>query len=152
MLMKNAQGLPMNTLVLGALALLVLIVLSAMWVTGGGNIFQGFSNIIGGTTPSTLSQAKISCQSYCNDLKTIQPTRTQFNKHKYCTKTFDLSKELGQGNEARHCYGETIGEPCTFTNDEGKTISIPADAVETTIETSQGSLECSELTFNPAWS
>jgi len=129
--MKKAQGLPMNTLVIGALALLVLIGMSAMWVTGGGNIFQGFSNIIGGSSPSTLSQAKISCQSLCNDLKTATPSREQFNKHRYCTKTFDLSQELGEGYEAMHCYGETIGEACTFTNNKGLTISIPADVGET---------------------
>ncbi len=42
---NKAQGLPMNTLVLGALALLVLIGIAAVWIGGGGQIFSSFGNL-----------------------------------------------------------------------------------------------------------
>ena len=91
----KAQGLPMNALVLGALSLLVLIAIATMWVSGGGNIFQGFSQIIGGSTPSTLSNARISCQASCNDLQTALPQWdgvTSLANYKYCKQTWNIEE------------------------------------------------------------
>lgn len=105
---NKAQGLPMNALVLGALALLVLIALTTMWVSGGGSIFAGFGQIIGGATPSTRSQARLSCQAACEDLKSAKPEwdgALSLSSYKYCKLTFDLSKEL-TGATAGKCYDE----------------------------------------------
>ena len=119
----KAQGLPITTIVIGALALLVLIGVATMWITGGGNIFQGFSQITGGATPSDVLQAKTSCKSYCNDLKSLNPTYTQTLNHNFCTKTFDLSDE--GGGIADHCFDEdTIKEECTFVGSDNRAHSI----------------------------
>ncbi len=119
----KAQSLPMNALVLGALALLVLIALTTMWVTGGGNIFSGFAQIVGSATPSTLSQAKLACKSYCADLQKLELTYEQVQDHKFCAKTFDLSKE-GGGTKDRCFDLNSIGEECSFTGSDGSAHTI----------------------------
>ncbi len=107
---NKAQSLPMNALVLGALALLVLIALTTMWVSGGGSIFAGFGQIIGGATPSSLSQARISCQAACSDLSNAQPNwdgSASLKGYKYCKQSFDLSKEGGA--TSAKCYDDDGG-------------------------------------------
>ena len=118
---NRAQGLPMNALVLGALAILVLVALIAMFV-GGGNPLNAFSDIIGGSSPSTVSQARIICQSACNDLKLAEDGSATFaddelSGYKYCKETFDLSEEKGTGYENAKCYDDSTGTPivsCTI--------------------------------------
>lgn len=115
----KAQGLPMSTLVIGALALLVLIGVATMWISGGSSIFEGFAQITGGATPSTISQAKTACKSFCADLKIVEPTYTQLMSHNFCSKTYDLSDE--GGTTADHCFDlDTISEECTFAASDGR--------------------------------
>ena len=108
----------MNTLVLGALALLVLIGVAAVWIGGGGQIFSSFGNIIGGSAPSDISQAKTICQGMCNDLQTLQPTYSQYKNHKWCKKTV-----YNDGGTDYTCQSgvSVIGVSCTFTDSEGNT-------------------------------
>ena len=108
---RKAQALPMNAMVLGALSLLVLIAVATMWVTGAGNIFSGFGQIIGGATPSTLTNARLVCQAACTDLSNAVPdydalagTESTFTKYQYCKKTFDLSEEGGA--TSAKCYDD----------------------------------------------
>jgi len=65
----KSQGLPMNVLVIGILALLVLVAVVAIWLSGG-DIFGGISTLLGYSAPqnTTLLSARSKCNSRCNDL------------------------------------------------------------------------------------
>jgi hypothetical protein len=138
--MKKAQGLPLNAIVLGILALLVLVVIGAAWIVGGGNIFRGFSQIIRGQTPGTLTQAQASCQQLCTNIKTgVIATVGDIQRSDYCTRTFDLSQQNPSYPVNDHCYGretglrdqtgasnatEVLDVPCTVTLTNGSSVPI----------------------------
>ncbi|MCW1296346.1 MAG: hypothetical protein OH319_01555 [Candidatus Parvarchaeota archaeon] len=140
--MKKAQGLPLNAIVLGILALLVLVVVGAAWIVGGGNIFRGFSQIIRGQTPGTLTQAQASCQQLCTNIKTgVVPNIESIPRTDYCTKTFDLSQQNPSYAVNEHCYGsesglvdsrnspvttEVLDIPCTITLTNGSSVILDA--------------------------
>jgi hypothetical protein len=56
----KAQGLPLNTIVLGALAVLVLVILAAVFVPGVGNMFRSIFNL--------APDAYTNCQTVCTGL------------------------------------------------------------------------------------
>jgi len=57
--MRNAQGMPVNMIVLTALALLVLVVVAAFFITGFG---QASGSI------QTVEKSQADCQGYCQSL------------------------------------------------------------------------------------
>jgi|FLOH01.1.fsa_nt_gi hypothetical protein len=60
MINKKAQGISINTIIIAAIALLVLVILSVLLLRGGGNIVDGTAcEGVGGT-----------CASSCSDLST----------------------------------------------------------------------------------
>ena len=77
----KAQGLPLNTIVLGALAVLVLVILAAAFVP---SIRDVFLNLLGfSTDPYTM------CENYCNALQSRYSTAATANSailsSQFCT-------------------------------------------------------------------
>ncbi len=118
---NRAQGLPMNTLVLGALALLVLIGMVTIFASGGGSIFGSLGTITSGATPSGVSQARTVCDTACSNLRLAYSTWPldgtskdidAFKFEKYCKLRFDVSKEI-TGVIAAECYSTQVGSSCS---------------------------------------
>ncbi|RLG18803.1 hypothetical protein DRN75_00690 [Nanoarchaeota archaeon] len=65
----KGQGLPLNFIVLGALALLVLVVVIAYFVTGGASIFQQTSD----------TQVQQQCNSLCANIQTVYAQQYSYN-------------------------------------------------------------------------
>jgi len=85
----------MSALVLGALSLLVLIVLATMWVAGGGDIFAGFAQIIGGTKPNDKATLRQSCELKCSTLKNSGSSLSVSEmKDEWCSVTGDIGGVL----------------------------------------------------------
>jgi hypothetical protein len=136
--MKKAQGLPLNAIVLGILALLVLVVIGAAWIVGGGNIFRGFSQIIRGQTPGTLTQAQASCQQLCTNIKTgVIATVGDIQRSDYCTRTFDLSQQSPSYAVNEHCYGGETGT--TLKDQNGNAVTTDVLDVPCTVTLTNGS-------------
>ena len=66
----KGQGLPLNFIVLGALALLVLVVVIAYFVTGGASIFQQTSD----------TDVRNQCNSLCANIQTVYAQRYSYNE------------------------------------------------------------------------
>ena len=134
--MKKAQGLPLNAIVLGILALLVLVVIGAAWIVGGGNIFRGFSQIIRGQTPGTLTQAITSCEQLCTNIRMgVISSPADIQRSEYCTRTFDLSQQNPTYAVNEHCYG---GET-TLKDKTGAPVTTDVLDVACTIQLTNGS-------------
>lgn len=78
----KAQGLPLNTIVLGALAVLVLVLLAAAFVPGVGGFFATLFGLTP-TDPVTI------CNNYCNQLNYQYTTDTSLQaalpNHPFCS-------------------------------------------------------------------
>jgi hypothetical protein len=106
----KAQGLPINTIVLVLVGLLVLVVIVAMWIGGGGRLFGGLSSVVGGGTPAEVSTAISLCQSYCNNLGAMSLSDIGLVRNSdWCSKTFDLSRQSANYPVNDHCYGGETG-------------------------------------------
>jgi len=99
---RKGQALPLNTLVLGALALLVLLVLSY--------IFMGGTAGWGATLAKQMQTYIQNCQSYCEQLRNWASTSggylslSDVQSSAFCTAVYDTSKY--KGAVADHCYDD----------------------------------------------
>ena len=119
----RAQGLPINFIVLAALAILILILAAGFVIAGG-------SSVTGAMGPQ---QVQNTCRGYCttmaNDLSNDNsPIGTPvLTSYKYCTATFDITG-VGTG---KNC--DDMGIKCTVTYADGvtKTYSSGTDPCAT---------------------
>jgi hypothetical protein len=107
----RAQGLPLNTIVLGALAVLVLVLLAAAFVPSVGNMFRSLM-FAGGTDPvSRCNLACINLDWKYADMDTASAAATGT----YC------------GYDAGSGTCQTV-IACTFRLTNGTSGTIPLDA------------------------
>lgn len=110
--MRGVQ-LSINTIVVVALALLVLVTIGAFFVTGQARLGSTFSRFIGGQTATAdLQAAIIECQQLCNvlegrDFDSVSVVAQQ----PFCTRVFSL-KEDGDPNDQDRCTDPIIGVSC----------------------------------------
>ncbi|RLG17716.1 hypothetical protein DRN62_00330 [Nanoarchaeota archaeon] len=106
----KAQGLPLNTIVLGALALLVLVLLAAAFVPSIGNMFRSMLGITGTGNETFIQQCQLACQNLDN--KYTQSTfTTAAQGSSFCTSTYG----------GKHCYHVIT---CTAHTIDGKTVTV----------------------------
>ena len=113
----KAQGLPLNTIVLGALAVLVLVLLAAAFVPSIGNMFKNMFAISGGSG-SFAEQCQLACQSM--DYKYVSTSGTGVvTSGQYCT------MEDSDGYHCNYRSGEEgVGVECTIHSTDSKIITI----------------------------
>lgn len=113
--MRRIQGLPLNTIVLAAIAIFVLLLIIGFSSGTLGKLFKGFGQQ---TATVTLDSARIECQRLCTDL------RTQFDgkvyedwmenvikNHPYVKRQFKIE---GYG-DALNCWDNPINVVCSVT-------------------------------------
>ncbi len=86
---KKAQGLPLNLIVLAAIAALVLVLVIAFTVGGTGTFFGKIYK--GGTTAvgDDLTVVKSTCTSACDQAK-LATTEAAYKGSTYCKRTFNV--------------------------------------------------------------
>lgn len=69
--MRKAQELSLNLIVVGALALLVLLIVGGVLIFGGGDLIAGIGQIGPGDEEVDITAFQSSCQSKCNTLNLL---------------------------------------------------------------------------------
>lgn len=112
--MKKAQGLPINFIVIAALAILILILAAGFVIAGG-------SSIGGALGPQ---QAKTVCNNWCNELQT-----TAGNEEYPATPAayYNLTKFCGERTQDVQGVGTALtcpalGVQCTVTFNDGSSL------------------------------
>jgi len=132
--MKKAQGLPLDLLVVGTLAILVLVVVGGAFMAGGSNIFGGIASFYGSQTGGAeLNNYRNRCNQECNNLKMTTydselAAEEAAKNSLFCSLNWDTTKFSGVKED--YCYGDTITEKikltCTISYLSG-TLSITSD-------------------------
>jgi len=135
--MRKAQGLPLNVLVLGALAILVLVVLGGAFMVGGGSIFANIARFlmphVGGAELNSMRQT---CEGYCTNLQgraysSPDEAKNSARNNLFCLQYYNTTAY--QGTDEDHCYPQTptqgndlLSITCTITTATG-TVTIGED-------------------------
>jgi len=112
---KRGQGLSLNVIVITILVILVLVVL-AVFFTGGFANLGGLISKLYGSQLVSVSQAKLQCDSWCNQ---YDSTESQLWKNKWCNldekSTFDLDTDGDKkvDREGETCSGPVINAQCS---------------------------------------
>ncbi|MEK6923492.1 MAG: hypothetical protein AABW84_02265 [Nanoarchaeota archaeon] len=97
---KRGQGLPLELIVLAAIAAIVLVLIIAFTIGGGSvffqKIFQGGTSAVG----DDLSTARSSCNSLCSQAKLVTTTPS-WKSSSYCKKEFNI--DLDDDGELGGC-------------------------------------------------
>lgn len=103
--MRKGQGLPLKTIVVGALVLLVLVLISGFFIPGVGRMFTSMMRIgpsAGGNMSVSTFRSK--CQGFCSSVKAgFTSPSPGISTTQYCT----YHARLDQGTEYCH-NGSTI--------------------------------------------
>jgi len=107
--MKRGQGLPIQFIVIAAIAVLVLVIVIA-WATGAfGGLFRGLS-AISAATPEEISAFRIKCENACFEAKQLVKSEDAWKNSEYCRITI---KNVDQNGDV-HCWQEPIVALCEF--------------------------------------
>lgn len=120
--------MPLNFLVLGALAVLVLVVVGGAFMSGGTSIFGGIAQFFTTTASSSQDQIVGVCDSSCSGLDYSINSLADVVSKPLCTKRFNFQYDADQSgkidsneNYKINCFGKYDG------NDDGVLESaIPA--------------------------
>ena len=117
----KAQGLPINFIVIAALAILILILAAGFVVAGGSS----FSSAVG---PETV---KSKCQTYCNTLNMYTSNNIEsstsvamWEQKDYCSKSFSVK---GMGTGTCGTLETKLGTSCYVTFEDGTSCRVTCD-------------------------
>jgi len=118
--MGRGQGLPLNTIVLAALAVLVLLLVVGFTTGSLSKLFKGLGSQTSGID---LETARTTCNRYCTELKNMEAAGTLttdiVRNSRYVTSVFpiDLNNDgkLSQEEKNLHCWQKPINVPCSVT-------------------------------------
>jgi len=120
---KKGQGLPLNLIVLAAMAALILVLVIAFTIGGAGaffgKIFRGGVTAVG----EEINVVQTTCNSLCQQAQTVSSTVT-WKTSQYCRRTFNVDRNgdgvLNQStsdpkaNEVGlHCADDPITVSCS---------------------------------------
>ena len=127
--MKRGQGLPLNTIVLAALAVLVLLLVVGFTTGSLGKLFKGLSSP---TSEIDEKAARMKCIELCSKLKEMASkgvlTEEKAENSEYATIVFSIDLDndgvLEEDEIGIHCWQDPIEYPClvTFQKRVGKCV------------------------------
>lgn len=94
--MKKAQELSLNMIVVGALALLVLLLIGGVLMFGGGDILQGLSGMGASQEEVSLTSFRSTCASKCRIMNQLVSSYDSINAQNlnqvknFCCESYDL--------------------------------------------------------------
>lgn len=124
--MRKAQELSLNLIVVGALALLVLLIIGGVMVFGGGDLMEGLTSLMPGREDVSATSFLSSCQQKCGTLNlvvdeddvpagaAISSSDPNYNAFKnYCCEAADLD-----GDGTIESNGDLGAEICALAYDD----------------------------------
>ncbi len=146
MMNKKGAELTLNTVIVGILVVLVLIVVITFFLGGTSGLTRTIRGIFYGTTAGTSETIAVqSCQNRC-DQALLLPTAALRKASAFCMQPFELDKnndgEADYTLEADgkktytkfYCYRE-LSVSCDFNCDDGRTTAEKQAATSTTTTT-----------------
>mgnify|MGYP001318981788 CR=1 FL=1 len=122
-MLKRGQGLPLETIVVAAIAVLVLVVI-ILFATGSfAKLFGSQKVLTEQVTPDQLTSFKIGCEQACFQVKQLAKNADDFKASSYCT-----TKKLG----SLQCWSENVSVICskTFATSTGGNLTCTEDLVQ----------------------
>ncbi len=113
---RRTQGIALNTIVIAAIAVMVLILIVGFTTGGLGNIFKGIQRTTGSTDLQTATSA---CAQYCTNLQTsMYLTDEMIKNSQYCTAKFWIDSNRNGKQDAGEVKTCPQLYPCTITMGE----------------------------------
>jgi hypothetical protein len=103
---RGGQGLPLETIVLAAVAILILVMI-VLFATGSfAKLFGSQKTLSEQATPDQLASFRIGCEQACFQAQQLSKNADDFKRSDYCT-----TKKLGD----LHCWSENVSVSCSKT-------------------------------------
>lgn len=134
--MRKGQGLPLKTIVVGALALLVLVLVSGFFIPSVGRMFQRMVGI-GQQPGQEVSNFRSNCENWCSQLKASydDATDSAIQYSAYCTEYRNLSSVTTNDWDTR--------EACNSMDiKDGDWVSADNDPVSVTCKINGQKVDC----------
>ena len=115
--MKKSQGMPINIVLIGAAALITLVILVSGFFMGFGGAGEKLSELVSGSQAgqSDIEAYRVKCQSYCRELDGMLSKPIDASSYNFCTKTFLTDN---------HCYRDSA-----ITDDDELVVSCSVTLV-----------------------
>lgn len=126
----RGQGLPISTIVLAAIAVLVLVILVAFTTGSLNKLFTSTQTISGSVTPDEVASFRIGCEQACFQAKQLADTQTKFTNSDYC------SRNLVNSSQTIKCWQAGVGVDCIYN------ITLPDHTEVTCQGAGTGSCTC----------
>lgn len=126
----RGQGLPISTIVLAAIAVLVLVIIIGFTTGSLNKLFRSAQTISGSVTPDEVASFRIGCEQACFQAKQLADTQTKFKNSDYC------SRGLVNGSQTIKCWQAGVGVDCVYS------ITLPDNTKETCQGTGTGGCTC----------
>ena len=101
--MRRAQELSLNLIVVGALALLVLLIIGGVMIFGGGELMGGLTSVGASEQEIAITSLQSACTSKCNILNSLVNGKTDLGLETtlqvkgylwdYCCESYDLDAD-----------------------------------------------------------
>jgi hypothetical protein len=114
--MSRAQGLPLNLIILGIIAALVLSIVVAFTVGGTGSTFNKIGKT-GAQIGGELESLQASCRTACDSSRLGLTATSQWGSSAYCVKKLNLDLNgnglIDSGETGLGCWQSPISTSCT---------------------------------------
>jgi len=108
-MLKRGQGLPLETIIIAALAVLVLVIV-LLFATGAWSRLMGSEKILEqAATPGQISGFRLGCESACFQAKQLADNSNEWMASDYCTKS------LKDNTTTYKCWTTNVSVECSKT-------------------------------------
>ncbi len=112
--MKQAQGLPLNMVVLALIALLVIVVVFAYFTGVFGKVFKQTA-ALQETMQGEVTSAQTKCAQYCISIQNSAKEVSDWETSDFCTEPFEIDADGDGKDETYYCHQSPISQSCTVT-------------------------------------
>lgn len=118
-MVKRAQGLPLNLIVLAIIAALVLVLIIAFTVGGAGSTFSRIFKVGTTTIGDEVDSVRAACRNACNNAELSVQNGQQWVNAEYCKKKINIDKngngKLDVGETDLKCWQDPVIVSCQFS-------------------------------------
>ncbi len=125
----KSQGLPINTIVLGGIGVIVLIILAVVFVPAMGDIFGTIGGVSGQGGETFLSDCNLKCMTLSSRYSSISVARSAA-VGTFCSHTDDLGNGCQYYMECRITLVGTIGQAKVWKRTDGVCYVVPTSCTE----------------------
>jgi len=123
MINRKAQGLPLNLIILAAIAALVLVLVIAFTIGGAGSFFSKIFKIGTSQIGDDISSVRTTCSGLCDQAQTISSS-TAWPATSFCTRKFNIDADGDGKLGGNKCSGEATGKNCGLVQTGTKEVNL----------------------------